>query len=277
MPTTARAAWIDAWEGACTPSPVAHRSAVREIRETRESRESARVHPLRYQGRDAEYTPSLRQHEKRQPARVRTARQRRKEKPGQFQEAIFPERATPSRVLVATSEYDWEAAARMRPARDVCERVILHDEVAARMHATRYYGREATARLPEPWPEAERAQTLPPLRAVRRRQRRGRLVLLALTFAVLLVGGAVVAPVMMSSAVAGVEAAVGQTEAAQEQLAGETAALAAQISALSAPQRVQEQAAQLGLAPAQDVSYLPTDTGIAGMLASEGDTTVAGR
>lgn len=270
MPSTARAAWIDAWEGDSTPSPVAYRSTVREIREAREWRESARDQRLsressRGEGRSPE------------SARVRPARHRRREKPRQFQEAVFPERATPSRVLVATSEYDWEAAALSRPARDVWERVILHDEVAARMHAHRYYGREATARLPEPWPEAERAQSLPPLRVVRHRKPRWRLGLLALTFSVLLVGGAVVAPVMMSSAVAGVEAAVGQTEAAQEQLASETAALAAQISALSAPQRVQEQAAQLGLAPAQDVSYLPADSGNTGMLASEGDTTVAGR
>ena len=177
-------------------------------------------------------------------------------------------------MLVVTSEYDWEAAERSRPARNECERVILHDEVAARIHSTHYYGREATARLPEPWPQAQRAEAPPPLRVVRRRQPRWRLGLLALTFAVLLVGAAVVAPVMMSSAVAGMEAAVGQTEAAQEQLATETAALAGQISTLSSPQRVQEQAAQLGLAPAQDVCYLPADTG---MLASEGDTTVAGR
>jgi cell division protein FtsL len=77
-----------------------------------------------------------------------------------------------------------------------------------------------------------------------------------------------------SSAVAGLESAVGQAEAQQQQLAADTAGLSSQVSSLSSPQRVAQEAAQLGLVPANDVSYLTSGEQ---MLASEGDTTVAGR
>ena len=79
---------------------------------------------------------------------------------------------------------------------------------------------------------------------------------------------------MTSSAVAGMESAVGQAESQQQQLAADTAALSSQISSLSSPQRVAEEAAQLGLVPANEVSYMSSGEQ---MLASEGDTTVAGR
>jgi cell division protein FtsL len=103
---------------------------------------------------------------------------------------------------------------------------------------------------------------------------RWRLSLVAGIFAALLIGVTVIAPIMTSSAVAGLESAVGQAEDQQQQLAADTAALSSQISSLSSPQRVAEQAAQLGLVPSNDVSYLSSGEP---MLASEGDTTVAGR
>jgi cell division protein FtsB len=98
--------------------------------------------------------------------------------------------------------------------------------------------------------------------------------LLAVSFALFLVGTGVVTPVLINSAVTGVETAVGRAEAEQAQLAAETAALEAQISSLSSPQRVAEEAAHLGLVPANEVSYLSSGTPL---LASEGDTEVAGR
>ncbi len=189
----------------------------------------------------------------------------------------------PERLLVPDvapiRNYDWEAAARRRPAGNECERVILHADrsIEARMSSTRYYGREATARVTQPWPATARRQAAPRLRVVKRRVARRRLAVLAVAFGLLLVGSTIVAPMMTSAAVVGVEAAVGQAEALQEQLAAETAALAAQISSLSSPQRVAEEAAQLGLAPAQEVSYVSPELSGGPMLASEGDTTLAGR
>jgi cell division protein FtsB len=311
MPNSARAAWIDAWEGASTPSPIEHRGAVREARAARDSREPLgareawgleRARSARHEERQATRAGSSRSSDRRASAR----RRRRIDTRGRQTVPVLPVRGCAPRAL-SICDYDWEAAARKRPARDEYERVILHqerdatywprstgsrdgeaatrqqsarnhaDDAAARVRSTRYYGTEATARLPEPWPDAQRLTARPSLRVVRRHKPRWRLGLLAVTFAVLLVGTAVVAPVMMSSIVAGVETAVGQAEADQEQLAAETAALAAQISTLSSPQRVADEAAALGLAPAQDVSYMPADSGMAGMMASEGETTVAGR
>ena len=74
-------------------------------------------------------------------------------------------------------DYDWEAAAQRRPGRHECERVILHADrsIEARMSSTRYYGTEATARLPEPWPEADAAEAAPRLQVVKRRVPRWRL------------------------------------------------------------------------------------------------------
>jgi cell division protein FtsL len=109
---------------------------------------------------------------------------------------------------------------------------------------------------------------------VNHRVPRWRLGVLVTVVAALFIGLLVVAPIMTNSAVAGMESAVGQAETQQQQLAADTAALSSQISSLSSPQRVAEQAAQLGLVPANDVSYLASGEQ---MLASEGDTTVAGR
>jgi len=112
------------------------------------------------------------------------------------------------------------------------------------------------------------------MRVVRPKTSVWRLRILVSVFAALIVALTVIAPIVINTAAAGLEAAVGQAEAQQEQLAADTAALSSQISSLSSPQRVAEQAAQLGLVPAGQVSYLATGDQ---MLASEGDTTVAGR
>lgn len=158
-------------------------------------------------------------------------------------------------------------AARRSAAREAAR-------VAARARTTRYYGREATARLPEPVPQAEHVEVVPALNLVARRRPRWGLVLLALAFALVLVGSAVVAPVMINSATTEVESVVGQAEAKQKELATATSAIAAQISTLSSPQRVAEQAAQLGLVPAEDVNYMAAGAGAG---PTEGDTEVAGR
>jgi cell division protein FtsL len=146
--------------------------------------------------------------------------------------------------------------------------------VAARTRSTRYYSREATARLPQPVHEAEKSPVLPELKVVTKRRPRWSVALVTLAFAGLLLGASIVAPVLINSAATGVESAVGRMETQQKELAAGTAALSARISALSSPDRVAEQAAQLGLGPAQSVHYVGTGTGTA---ATEGDTTVAGR
>jgi cell division protein FtsL len=146
--------------------------------------------------------------------------------------------------------------------------------IGVRTSSTRYYGREATARLPRPAPEARRAEALPELKVVTRRRPQWGMVLLALAFAVLLLGVSVVVPTLVGSAATGVESAVGQLEAKQKELATAASVLSAQISALSAPERVTKEATQLGLVPAQSVHYLQAETVTT---VPEGDTTVAGR
>lgn len=146
--------------------------------------------------------------------------------------------------------------------------------VAARMRSTRYYGREATARVPQPAPEKQRQEALPELKVVTSRRPRWGLALLALVFVGGLLGALIIAPVLVSSAATGVEAKVGQLESQEKELATATSALSARISALSSPDRVAEQAAKLGLGPAQSVRYMQAG---AVPVVTEGDTTVAGR
>jgi cell division protein FtsL len=159
---------------------------------------------------------------------------------------------------------------------------------AARMRSTRYYTREATARLPQPLlnlsgsasagearpADAEPARPLPDLKVVTRRRPQWGLALAALIGAALLLGIAIVAPVLISSAGTELQSQVGRLEAQQKQLQGEASALSAQISALSSPDRVAEQAGRLGLGPATSVYYVEAPNEA---VAAEGDTTLAGR
>lgn len=148
------------------------------------------------------------------------------------------------------------------------------ERIGVRTSSARYYGREATARLPRPAPESRRSEALPELKVVTRRRPQWGMILLALAFAVLLLGVSVVVPMLVGSATTGVESAAGQLESKQQELATAASVLSAQISALTAPERVTERATQLGLGPARSVHYLQAENGTA---ASEGDTTVAGR
>jgi cell division protein FtsL len=98
--------------------------------------------------------------------------------------------------------------------------------------------------------------------------------LLVALIAGVVLGAVIIAPVLVSSAATGIEAQVGQLEAQQEELSTATSGLAARISAMSSPDRIAEQAAQLGLGPAQSVQYMSAGDEPVG---TEGDTTVAGR
>jgi cell division protein FtsL len=144
--------------------------------------------------------------------------------------------------------------------------------VGARVSSARYYGREATARLPQPSPQIERAKPLPKPRLVTRRRPRWALISVTLLFGMALLGLGIVSPMLLASAATDVESQVGRMENEQAQLAATIAALSSQISALSAPERVAEQATQLGLLPAERVHYLQS-----GMEGTEVGTTVAGR
>lgn len=148
------------------------------------------------------------------------------------------------------------------------------ERATARMRSTRYYGREATARLPQPDPEIQRHEALPELKVVTKRRTHWGAALLALTFVGVLVGALIIVPVVVSSAATGLEARVGQLEAQEQELATATSALSAQISSLSSPDRVAEQAAELGLGPARSVHYMQVESG---SVVTEGDTTVTGR
>lgn len=98
------------------------------------------------------------------------------------------------------------------------------------------------------------------------------MIALSVLFATVLLGVAVVSPMLVSSGATQVESQVGRMENNQSQLSSSIAALSSQISALSAPNRIAEQATRLGLQPADKVHYV--QSGTAG---TEGDTTVAGR
>jgi cell division protein FtsL len=167
------------------------------------------------------------------------------------------------------------SAARRSAAREAARESAQEAmRIGARSRYARYYNREATARLPEPAVEAAPFPVGATLREVPLPRRRLGLAVLALAFALLVVGSCVVVPVLVSAATTEAESAVGQVEARQKALATETSALAAEISALSSPQRVTELAGQLGLVPAADVSYIAAGFGVGD---PEGDNEVAGR
>jgi cell division protein FtsL len=150
--------------------------------------------------------------------------------------------------------------------------------LSARTAATRYYGREATARLPQPSPELERREPLPKPRLVARRHPRWAMIAVTMMFGAALLTVGIVSPMLLAGQVTDVETQVGRMESRQAQLTTTIAVLSSQISALSAPDRVAEQAAQLGLRPAEKIHYVENG-GVqgGGMEGTEGDTTVAGR
>ena len=184
---------------------------------------------------------------------------------------------TPSRSAWVDA---WEADLTPSPAA-----ARSRARATAHVRASRYYTREAVARVPlieesprEEWHEKQQEQQArrpaPRARLVTSRRSRYGLALATLFFSALLLGVLVIAPVLISSTTTQMESQIGQQQSAQQQLTAETAALSAQISALSAPDRVAEQASRLGLGPAQSVHYVQTGTATA---ATEGDTTIAGR
>ncbi len=77
---------------------------------------------------------------------------------------------------------------------------------------------------------------------------------------------------LLSSEATVVESQVGHMENTEAQLSASIAGLSSQVAALSAPERVAEQAAQLGMQPVEQVHYLES-----GPAETEADTTVAGR
>jgi hypothetical protein len=181
---------------------------------------------------------------------------------------------TPSRSAWVDA---WEADLTPSPA---AERSRVR--ATAHVRASRYYTREAVARMPqieERLPEEQREeqqlrQPAPRVRFVTTRRSRYGLALATLLFSALLLGLLVIAPVLISSTTTQMESQIGQKMSAQQDLMAETAALSAQISTLSAPDRVAEQASRLGLGPAQSVEYVQNSAATA---MAEGDTTIAGR
>jgi len=84
---------------------------------------------------------------------------------------------------------------------------------------------------------------------------------------------------LLTAAVTDVESQGARAEAQRQVLAAEVATLSAKISALAAPDRLSEVAAQLGLGPAQTVRYVTSDGLPAERqpVASQGETIIAGR
>ncbi|MBN1319373.1 MAG: hypothetical protein JXA87_00895 [Thermoleophilia bacterium] len=165
---------------------------------------------------------------------------------------------------------DWEESVSASPAgRQSGTRVT------ARVDASRYYGREATARVPQPSRDTVAApRTLPELRVITRRQPRWGLIVMALVMIAALLAACIIAPMLIHSASTGLESTIGQLESQQKELAATNSALSAQISALSSPERVAEQAARFGLGPAVSVHYVEAEPGTA---AAEGGPSTTGR
>lgn len=160
-------------------------------------------------------------------------------------------------------------ASRRSAARDQArERAQVH----ARSQYTRYYGREATARVPKPLPELERTRALPKPKLVRQRRHMWPTVTAVMLFAAIFLSVAIICPILLTSRAADVETQVGRMERSEAQLSASISALSSQVSALSAPDRVAEQAAQLGLEPSDEVRYVQSGTEVV-----ESDVTVAGR
>jgi cell division protein FtsL len=146
--------------------------------------------------------------------------------------------------------------------------------VDAQTRHTRYYTREATARVPREVEETHQAKALPELKVVTTRRPHWGLVAVVLVFCAMVLGCTIIAPVLINSAATQLESAAGQLETQQKQLTADNSSLSAQISALSSPNRVAEQAGRLGLVPAQSVYYVGAGTQTA---ATGADTAVAGR
>ena len=177
----------------------------------------------------------------------------------------------------------WEAdltpsPAELRSRARVAARVSSTRYYGRKVPATLYYGREATARLPEQVPTPGEAalerKPLPELKVVTRRRPRWGMVLLVVISVALLLGACVVAPVMIRAATADLESSLGTLQLTEQKLAAANSRLSAQVSALCSPDRLAEQAARLGLVPAQSLGYVELGPEQA---APEGETVVAGR
>jgi cell division protein FtsL len=123
-------------------------------------------------------------------------------------------------------------------------------------------------------PEAPKTEVLAEVKASSKRRPQWGLLVAALGLVAILLGAAVICPVLLSSAATDLEAQVGRLEAKQKDLAATEATLSAQISGLSSPERIAEEADRLGLRPASSVHYVEVE---AQSKVAEGDTTVAGR
>ena len=149
------------------------------------------------------------------------------------------------------------------------------ERLTARSQTARYYGRQATARLPEPVFEVEKAaRPALQLSVITKRRPLWGAIAISLAFVALLLGAAVIGPVLLNSASASVEYKTAQLERQQQQLSAAASSLNAEISGLGATGRVSAAAGKLGLGPAPKVHYLQLGSGAA---AAKGDTTVAGR
>ncbi|NLO26957.1 MAG: hypothetical protein GX113_02055 [Actinobacteria bacterium] len=155
-------------------------------------------------------------------------------------------------------------------------RPTARTQVTARMDSSRYYGREATARVLQPSRDTVVApRPLPRLRLVARRQQpRWGLIVMALAMIGALVAACIIAPMLIHSASTDLESTIGRLESEQKELAAANSALSAQISALSSPERVAEQATRLGLGPAVYVHYVEAEPGPP---VAEGEPTISGR
>ena len=148
--------------------------------------------------------------------------------------------------------------------------------VGARVRTTRYYGQEATARIPKPAPELPRRQPLTEVKSISSRKRIWPLIVAAVMVCAVLLSAVFVIPVLVNSSTTDLEAATGRLQTTQQQLAQAGTDLSAQVSSLSSPARIAEEASKLGMRPVALNSIRYVQLG-AGTVVAEGETTVASR
>ncbi len=169
---------------------------------------------------------------------------------------------TPTRAswIAALEEGLEPSAAARRSAARSAKRSAARS--SAHSQAARYYGREATARLPHVAVEVESRESRPELKVVTRRLPARGVISAVILIAILLVAVGVVTPTLVGAAATGLESNTGRLERQEKELTASVSALSAQVSALSAPERVAEQAEDLGLGPAATVRYLELEEGV---------------
>lgn len=177
--------------------------------------------------------------------------------------------------MPTTSRRDWIDAWEKDLVPSAAER-RSQARVGARVRTTRYYGQEATARIPKPAPELPRRQPLTEVKSTSAHKRIWPLIVAAVMVCAVLLSTVFIIPVLVNSSTTDLEAATGRLQTKQQQLTQTGTDLSVQVSSLSSPARIAEEATKLGLRPVASSSVRYIQLGV-GSVVAEGETAVASR